>query len=170
MVRKGSPVRVRLRALPHQRVLTATLRCPLGPSGTNGAAEVRLTGAVEVRVLISRPWGSKQRTSQHTSRQRASQDTLDTDRTLQSAAGGRLACVVVLVACGLFAALAFPTTAPAQQGLVTGFSSSYYQSGDATTRAFWLNRTVESGAGLVRLALSWQGVAGAGRPPDPAKP
>ena len=78
--------------------------------------------------------------------------------------------MVVLVACGLLAALAVPTTAPAQQGLVTGASSSYYQSGDATARAFWLDRTVESGAGLVRLALSWQGVAGSGRPPDPANP
>ena len=53
---------------------------------------------------------------------------------------------------------------------MTGFSSSHYQSGDAAGRAFWLGRTVESGAGLVRLALSWQNVAGSGRPPDPANP
>ncbi|MGH2983499.1 MAG: hypothetical protein ACRDK5_04475, partial [Solirubrobacterales bacterium] len=85
-------------------------------------------------------------------------------------AGRRVARVVVLVACGLLAALAFPTTAPAQQGLVTGFSGAHYQSGDAAGRAFWLDRTVESGAGLVRLAISWRGVAGSGRPPDPANP
>ena len=53
---------------------------------------------------------------------------------------------------------------------MTGFSSGYYQSGNAAERAFWLGRTVDSGAGLVRLAVSWQNVAGSGRPPDPTNP
>ena len=53
---------------------------------------------------------------------------------------------------------------------MTGFSGAHYQSGDAAGRAFWLDRTVDSGAGLVRLAISWRGVAGSGRPPDPANP
>ena len=75
----------------------------------------------------------------------------------------------MLVACGLIAALAFPTTAPAQP-LVTGASSNYYQSSDPGTRAFWLDRTVSSGAGLVRLGVSWRNVVGSQRPPDPANP
>jgi hypothetical protein len=94
---------------------------------------------------------------------------LGTDRTLQPFGLGRLARVA-LPALGLLALLALPTAAPAQQGLVTGASSSHYQSGDAAGRAFWLDRTVESGAGLVRLALPWQAVAGSRPPPDPADP
>lgn len=82
--------------------------------------------------------------------------------------------MVVLVACGLLAALAFPTTAPAQRGLVTGASSNYYQSDNAATRALWLDRTVESGAGLVRLPLSWAALSLGGyagpEPPHPADP
>ena len=77
--------------------------------------------------------------------------------------------MLVLVACGLIAALAFPTTTPAQP-LVTGASSNYYQSSDPGTRAFWLDRTVSSGAGLVRLGVSWRNVVGSQRPPDPTNP
>ena len=54
---------------------------------------------------------------------------------------------------------------------MTGASSSYYQSGDAAGSALWLDRTVESGAGLVRLGVSWAGRrAATERPPDPANP
>jgi hypothetical protein len=99
---------------------------------------------------------------------------LGTDRTLQPFGLGRLARVALLAALGLLALLALPSAAPAQRGLVTGASSSYYQSGDATTRAFWLDRTVESGAGLVRLAISWPSLSLGGyagpEPPNPANP
>jgi hypothetical protein len=77
--------------------------------------------------------------------------------------------VLVLVACGLLAGLAFSTTAPAQP-LTTGASSAYYQSGNAAQRAFWLDRTVQSGAGLVRLGVSWANIVGSQRPPDPTNP
>jgi hypothetical protein len=95
---------------------------------------------------------------------------LDADQTLQRFRLGRLALVALLAALGLLALLALPSAAPAQQGLVTGFSSSYYQDDNAARRAFWLGRTVETGAGLVRLGISWRNVAGSGRPPDPANP
>ena len=66
---------------------------------------------------------------------------MDADRTVQPIRLDRLARIALLAALGLLALLALPRAAPAQQGLVTGFSSSYYQSGDAAGRAFWLNRT-----------------------------
>jgi hypothetical protein len=95
---------------------------------------------------------------------------LDTDRALQLIAGGKAGRVALLVACGLLAALAFPSAAPAKRGLVTGFGSDQYQSGDPAERALWLDRTVEAGGGIVRLPAFWGLVAGPQRPPDPTNP
>jgi hypothetical protein len=94
---------------------------------------------------------------------------LDADRTLQPFRLGRLARVALLAALGLLALLALPSAAPAQQqGIVTGFSSNYYQSSDP---AFWLDRTVDTGAGIVRLGVEWPAImVGSQRPPDPTNP
>jgi len=85
-------------------------------------------------------------------------------------AGGRAGRIAVLVACGLLAALAFPSAAPAKRGLVTGFASDQYQSGDPAERALWLDRTLDAGGGIVRLPVFWGLVAGPQRPPDPTNP
>jgi hypothetical protein len=75
-----------------------------------------------------------------------------------------------LLACGLLAALAFPTAAPAARGLVTGFQDDEPQSTDPGERALWLNRVVDSGAGALRFTISWSSFVGPQRPPDPTNP
>ncbi len=45
-----------------------------------------------------------------------------------------------------------------------------YQSGDPAERAFWLDRTVESGAGIVRFAVAWAERRGASAATRPHKP
>jgi hypothetical protein len=95
---------------------------------------------------------------------------LDTDRVLQRVAGGKAGRVALLVACGLLVALAFPTAAPAARGLVTGFHDDDYRDVDPAVRALWLNRIVDSGAGIVRFTVPWAVVAGSQRPADPTNP
>jgi hypothetical protein len=86
-------------------------------------------------------------------------------------ADGRLGRLAVLAFCGLAAALASPAVAPAERGLLTGFADgARYESSDPTERATWLDRTLEARAGIVRLDLSWRGVAGSQRPLDPTNP
>ena len=70
----------------------------------------------------------------------------------------------------LLAVLAHPAVAPAKHGLLTGFSDGLYLSADPAERSTWLDRTVDSKAGIVRINLLWASVAGAGRPLDPANP
>src|SRR4051812_24344685 len=63
-----------------------------------------------------------------------------------------------------------PPEAVAAHGLVTGFvdADNLYGSADPTVRATWLNRTVDSRAGIVRLHVFWSAVATP--PPDPTNP
>jgi Cellulase (glycosyl hydrolase family 5) len=76
----------------------------------------------------------------------------------------------VLIGCALLAALAFPASAPAARGLVTGTTGpEQYQSGDPATSALWFGRTVEAGAGIVRLPIEWRSVAPQ-RPVNPTNP
>jgi RTX calcium-binding nonapeptide repeat (4 copies)/Cellulase (glycosyl hydrolase family 5) len=92
------------------------------------------------------------------------------DGTLQPFRRGKLAQVVLLIALGLLALLALPSAARAQQGLVTGLTGiDQYQSGNPATSALWFNRTVDAGAGIVRLSIEWRGVAPQ-RPANPANP
>jgi hypothetical protein len=75
----------------------------------------------------------------------------------------------------MLAALAFPASAPAARGLVTGFTGlgPPYISPDPVERAVWFDRTVAADAGVVRLAIDWTSVAGgrnATRPADPTDP
>jgi hypothetical protein len=95
---------------------------------------------------------------------------VDTDRTLQLKAGGRVGRVALLVALGLLAALAFPTAAPAARGLVTGLTGpGQFQSVDPAERSVWFSRAVDAGAGIVRLGVSWAAVAPS-PPADPTNP
>jgi RTX calcium-binding nonapeptide repeat (4 copies)/Cellulase (glycosyl hydrolase family 5) len=92
---------------------------------------------------------------------------LHADRTLQQFGWDRLARAALLAVLGLLALLALPSAAPAQQGLATGLTGpDQYQSGNPSTTAFWFNRTVDAGAGIVRLSIEWRGVA----PQRPAQP
>ncbi|HEX6586868.1 MAG TPA: hypothetical protein VF052_08950, partial [Solirubrobacterales bacterium] len=75
--------------------------------------------------------------------------------------------VALLIAIGLLAALALPAAAPAERGLVTGFQADEYVSSDPAVRALWGDRTVASGAGIVRLTVSWATIAGPQDPPPP---
>ncbi len=90
---------------------------------------------------------------------------------LQPFGRGWLARVALLVALGPLALLALPTAAPAERGLVTGFQADEYVSPDPAVRALWGDRTVASGAGIVRLTISWATIApGPEPPPDPTNP
>ena len=125
------------------------------------ANEVRCNGADRVGYKLRFVLGPTQATKK---------EHLDTDRTLQLMAGGRIGRAA-LVVCALLAALVFPAAAPAKRGLTTGFEDGdEYQSSDPAERALWLDRTVDSGAGIVRLSVSWASVAAPSRPPDPTNP
>jgi hypothetical protein len=70
---------------------------------------------------------------------------------------------------GVLVLLSGAGDAVAARGLVTGFGDGLYQAPDPATRSLWLDRTVQSGAGLVRFNLSWRSAAPS-RPADPANP
>jgi hypothetical protein len=77
---------------------------------------------------------------------------------------------IALMVCLSLAALAFPANAAAQRGLVTGLTSpSQYEATDPAIRALWFDRTVDAGAGIVRLTISWRKSAPQ-RPADAADP
>jgi hypothetical protein len=75
---------------------------------------------------------------------------------------------LLAVTAGLLpAAVALPASAPAARGLTTGLTAvEQYQSADPSKRALWFDRTVDAGAGIVRLSLHWRGLA----PTPPANP
>ncbi len=63
-----------------------------------------------------------------------------------------------------------PSAASATRGLTTGFSDAdEYQVASASDRNLWLGRTVDAGAGIVRLAIEWPAIAPT-KPPDPTNP
>jgi hypothetical protein len=84
--------------------------------------------------------------------------------------GGRIWRIALAVC--LVAALAFPASVPAARGLVTGFTGTGrpFLSTDPAERTIWLDRTEAAGAGIVRLAITWQFAVGAQRPADPTNP
>jgi hypothetical protein len=65
--------------------------------------------------------------------------------------------------------LAFCGPASGSRGLVTGLDDSLYASPDAATRSFWLGKTAEAGAQVVRLEAGWAQIAAA-RPAQPTNP
>src|SRR5512143_2961893 len=95
---------------------------------------------------------------------------MDADGTLRPLGRGRLAGLALLLALGLLAALALPAAPAHSQGLVTGFAGlEKYQSSNPAERAAWFDRTVDAGAGMVRLSIIWKDVA-PNRPSDPTNP
>jgi hypothetical protein len=85
-------------------------------------------------------------------------------------AGGRLGRTALLAATLLLGVFAGPGVASAKSGLLTGFSDGLYVSADSAERATWLDRTVESNAGIVLIGVNWSHVAGSARPLDPSNP
>jgi hypothetical protein len=84
--------------------------------------------------------------------------------------GGRIWRIAL--AASLAAALAFPASAAAARGLVTGFTAlgRPFLSTDQALRAVWFDRTVPAGAGIARFAVAWPFVVSAQRPADPTNP
>jgi hypothetical protein len=84
--------------------------------------------------------------------------------------GGRVIRIAML-ACCLLIALVLPSTASAARGLSTGFADpEEYQGGSVAQQQLWFDRTLQSGAGIVRFAVEWNAIAGAQRPANPANP
>jgi hypothetical protein len=71
----------------------------------------------------------------------------------------------------LFLALALPSGASAARGLQTGIVDfdGLFSFGAADERAYWLDRTVDARAGVIRLNVSWALTVG-GPPADPTNP
>jgi hypothetical protein len=63
-----------------------------------------------------------------------------------------------------------PPNAGAARGLTTALISSSYGSGDEAVRDFLFDRTVQANAGMVRITISWRGIAGPQPPADPRNP
>lgn len=69
----------------------------------------------------------------------------------------------------LLASLGFASVAHGARGLELGFADPLYRSAD---RDIWLDRTVEAGAGTVKLFVAWNGIAKSEplQPQDPTDP
>ena len=149
MVRKGSPVQVRLRAP------SLSAAHPVGP------VELRpIETAINTRFVRGPRKPPR----------REGVTPLNAESTPQSALRARkswLAPIVLAFAVG--AALALPGGASAARPLTTGFQSDFYQSANPSERSVWYDRTVDAGAGIVRLALTWATMA-PNRPADPTNP
>ena len=93
------------------------------------------------------------------------------DRTPNRTGRGRTRQLALLATAALLAALAIPTAAFAVRPFTTGFSGGdQYQSSDSSQGNVWLNRTVDAGAGIVRLAVEWPGLVTPVKPADPTNP
>jgi cellulase (glycosyl hydrolase family 5) len=92
------------------------------------------------------------------------------NRTPKLNRGRRTRLLGLLAALALLCALALPSAATAARGLTTGFSDGdEFQGTDTSQRNLWLNRTVDAGAGIVRLGVEWPGIAPT-QPADPTNP
>ena len=93
------------------------------------------------------------------------------NRTPTTAGRGRTRLLALLAAGAALAALAVPSAASATRGLTTGFSDGdKFQGADTSQRNLWLGRTVDAGAGIVRLGVEWPAIAGSTKPVDPTNP
>ena len=82
----------------------------------------------------------------------------------------RTRLIALLAACAGLTSLALPAAASATRGLTTGFSDAdEYQLANSSDRNLWLGRTVDAGAGIVRLAIEWPAIA-PNKPVDPTNP
>jgi hypothetical protein len=82
---------------------------------------------------------------------------------------GRGAAGALGAAVAALAVLAFATPALAKP-LKIGFADPLFSSGDAGTRATWLDRARQARAKIVRIDISWRSVAPAAEPADPTNP
>jgi Cellulase (glycosyl hydrolase family 5) len=95
---------------------------------------------------------------------------LSTHGTGQRTAGGRIGWLAAILACALLGAFVIPAVADAKRGLVTGLEGhDAYRADDAAERNLWLDRTVDAGAGIIRVGVAWAGIATA-QPADPTNP
>ncbi len=78
------------------------------------------------------------------------------------AAPGLVVCLVLL--------LVAAAPASAARNLITGFDDAVYHSTDAAQRDAALQTTVDEGAGVVRIDVSWASIAGATEPANPTDP
>jgi hypothetical protein len=78
--------------------------------------------------------------------------------------GFGFAALVAILALWL---LAPPASA---RGLQTGFMDSLFGSTSASTRATWLGKAKQEGAGIVRQNVDWAGIVGSRRPVTPTNP
>src|SRR3954454_874802 len=77
----------------------------------------------------------------------------------------------ILATAALLLTLALPSAASATRPLTTGFSGGdQFQGADNSQRDVWLGRSVDAGAGIVRLAVEWPGLVTATKPLDPTNP
>jgi hypothetical protein len=159
MVRKGSPVQVRLRAPPPHKGTTRFGRPPSGSRRPDGSNHGPIKS---VLIPVFGVGGSGREGT------RTQQRHLDIDRTHQFC--GRLVLVAALLVCGLLASLTLTTAAHAARGLTTGFDGVTYLSSDPNIRAESIDRTLASGARVVRMPAFWASIAAYGRPPDPTNP
>jgi hypothetical protein len=82
--------------------------------------------------------------------------------------GGRRGLRILFAAPIVFFVLVH--SAAAKHGLLTGTADALYTSADPQDRSTWLDRTVDSRAGIVRFNLDWSKVAGGVPPADPTNP
>src|SRR5439155_199858 len=66
---------------------------------------------------------------------------------------------LVTVAAAALLSLGSGAETASAHGLATGFVDSVYLSPNAATRARWLDRSRQEDAGIVRLNVSWRGIA-----------
>lgn len=71
---------------------------------------------------------------------------------------------------GLAAVLLLTASRADARGLETGFGDPIYQQSDEQGRDLWLDRSIRSGAGVVRVYALWSSIAKSGEPENPEDP
>src|SRR5690348_6300358 len=112
MVRKGSPVQVRLRAPSQLMGARRVGGTPSNPVGYNTRF------AVSLRERSGRPDSRPH--------PQGVRDALDTDRLHSTLRRGPRGLALLALAAGMLAALVIPSAASAARPLTTGFQSDYY--------------------------------------------
>jgi hypothetical protein len=80
-----------------------------------------------------------------------------------------LRIALIPLSAALLLGLVLPAGALATRGLTTGFESDSYLSPDPAVRDLWLGKTVNAGAGIIRLGVPWS-IYAPTRPANPRDP
>ena len=91
-------------------------------------------------------------------------------RPYRAAAPLRLFVVPFLLLVGLAGALWITASSADARGLKTGFGDPIYQQVEGEERDLWFDRSVRSGASVVRVYALWSSIASAAEPGNPADP